>query len=45
MTTFIPADSHWIGDVVGDSFAKDWRGEAGVDVFGVQVLVLAVEEE
>lgn len=37
--------THGVGDVIGDSFAKHWSGQSGVDVFGVQVLVLAVEEQ
>lgn len=37
--------THGVGDVIGDSFAKHRSGQSGVDVFGVQVLVLAVEEQ
>lgn len=37
--------THGVGDVIGDSFAKHGSGQSGVDVFGVQVLVLAVEEQ
>lgn len=37
--------THGVWDVIGDSFAKHRRGQSGVDVFGVQVLVLAVEEQ
>lgn len=37
--------THGVGHVVGDSFAKHRGGQSGVDVFGVQVVVLAVEEQ
>lgn len=37
--------THRVGDVVSDSFSKHRRGEPGVDVLCIQVIVLAVEHE
>lgn len=37
--------THGVGDVIGDTFAKHRSGQSRVDVFGIQVLVLAVEEQ
>lgn len=37
--------SHRVGDVVGHALPEHRRGQSGVDVLGVQLLVLAVEHE
>lgn len=37
--------THGVGDVIGYTFAKHWGGQPGVDVLGVQVLILAVEHQ
>lgn len=37
--------THRVRDVIGYSLAKHRRGQSGIDVLGVQILVLAVEHE
>lgn len=37
--------THRVRDVVSDSFSKHRRGEPGVDVLCIQLVVLAVEHE
>lgn len=37
--------THMIRDIIGDSFAKHWSGQSGVDVLCVQVVILAVEHQ
>lgn len=45
MTKATLKGTHGVRDVVSDSFSKHRRGESGVDVLRVQVVVLAVEHE
>lgn len=42
---FIRDKTHRVWHIVGDSFAKHRGGQSGVDVLGVQILVLAVEQQ
>lgn len=37
--------THVIRDIIGDSFAKHWCGQPGVNVLCVQVVILAVEHQ
>lgn len=45
LTQVTPKGTHGVRDVVSDSFSKHRRGEPGVDVLRVQVVILAVEHE
>lgn len=45
MTKVVLKDTHGVRDVVSDPFSKHGCGEPGVDVLGVQVVILAVEHE
>lgn len=37
--------THRVRHIIGYSFAKHWSGQSGVDVLGIQVLILAVEHQ
>lgn len=37
--------THRVGDIIGYSFAKHRRGQSGVDVLCIQVVVLAIEHQ
>lgn len=37
--------THGVWHIIGYSFAKHWGGQSGVDVLGVQILILAVEKQ
>lgn len=38
-------ETHIVGHIISHSFAEHWSGQFGIDIFCVQIFILAVEHQ